>query len=96
MVDLRAKIHFFFSVGGIVSGVFSAFASMVSSALAPLILFLLFFLWYKISPKVVGFDPSHVEGGWSTSLVFKRYFWIFFIMWLVFWVLAYTDIVRLL
>ncbi|MEM2289509.1 MAG: zinc ribbon domain-containing protein [Candidatus Hadarchaeales archaeon] len=94
-LDLHTKLTLFFSLGGILTGIICGPLSGRMSLLSLAILVFGFYLCYKLSPKLLKFEASQFPGGWSGSNVFKKYFEVFFFLWLVFWILVYTDLLRL-
>ena len=93
-LDTQTKLGILFSVGGIIAGVLSGALSGSVAILSLFVLVFVFYLCYKIAPRVLKFEVSQVAGGWSGRTALK-YFDLYFFFWLVFWVLAYTDFLRL-
>jgi hypothetical protein len=94
-LDLETKLGILFAVGGLVAGVLCGPLSGSFAALSLLVLAFLFYLCYRLAPKILKFQASQLPGGWSGKVALKRYFDMFFLLWLVFWVLAHTDLLRL-
>ena len=92
--NLQTKLEVFFALAGIVAGIVCAPLSGRLAPLSLLVLFCLFYLCHRLAPKILKFEPSQLSGGWSMRVAFK-YFDVFFFLWLVFWILAYTDLLRL-
>jgi hypothetical protein len=94
-LDLQAKLGIFFAVGGIIAGLICAPLSGRLALVSLLVLFFSFYVCYRFAPKILKFQASQVTGGWSIGTAFKKYFDLFFFLWLVFWILSYTDLLRL-
>jgi hypothetical protein len=94
-LDLQTKLGILFAVGGVAAGVLSGPLPGRFAALSLLVLGFLFYLCYRLAPKILKFQASQLPGGWSGAAAFKKYFDVFFFLWLVFWILTYTDLLRL-
>lgn len=97
-MELVAKIHLLFAGWGAIAGVLSGFlrglpTGQGSFALLAIFL-LLFYVPYKLAPRLLEFSPDEFPGGrWTGLTAFKRGFWGFLIMWLILWIMTYTILI---
>ncbi len=94
-LKLEQRIVVFFTLVGMAAGLVSVPLTGKLALAALFLSILIFYLSYRLAPRLLRFDPSQVEGGWSGRSVLSKYWDVYFFMWFVFWVLAYTDYLRL-
>ena len=97
-MELVAKITLLFAGWGAIAGVLSGFLRGMpteqGSFLLLAIFLSLFYVSYKLAPRLLEFSPDEFPGGkWTGWIAFKRGFWGFFIMWLILWIMTYTILI---
>ena len=97
-MELVAKITLLFAGLGAIAGFLSGFlqdmpAGQGNFALLAIFIFL-FYVSYKLAPRLLEFHPDEFPGGkWTGLTAFKKGFGGFFIMWLVLWIIIHTILV---
>jgi len=97
-MELVAKITLLFAGWGATAGTLSAFLRGMPTgqgSFALLAIFIsLFYVSYKLAPRLLEFSPEEFPGGkWTGVTAFKKGFGGFFIMWLILWIMTHTILV---
>lgn len=98
-MEIESKITFLFAAFGVIAGAMAGYVSALQQSgwLGLLIAIIIFFIPYKVTPRILKIHPAEFPGGkWTYGYAIKKGFSSFFIMWLTLWILVYNVLLYVL